>query len=437
VGGLAVRKATASLRGSAPLAIQIRAVKLTRIANEGTNLMKAKSIGAALIFAASCGLVWAQSEPVVIGVLNDMSSTFADQSGPGSVVAARMAIEEVGGTVLGRPIKLLSGDHQNKPDIAATLARRWYDTEGVQLVVDTPNSGTALAVQEVAKQAGRINIVTTAGSVALTNKSCSPTGFHWMWDTYSNSYGLVKALAKNSANTWYFITADYAFGHALEADFRKAVEQTGGKVIGASKHPVGMQDFSALVLAAQASGAKTVVVANGGNDIVNTLKAASEFGLQKSGISFVAPATFLTDVKSMGLNVAQGLTYITGFTWSLDDRSRAFADKFFERHKAMPTMGQAGVYSAVRHYLRAVEAAKSLDAAAVAAKMREMPVEDAVIRHGTIAKNGRLVHDMYLVEVPSAATSTGPWDLEHVRGTFPGAEMFQPIAESECSLAKG
>ena len=306
--------------------------------------MNAKSIGAALIFAASCGSVWAQSEPVVIGVLNDMSSTFADQSGPGSVVAARMAIDEVGGTVLGRPIKLLSGDHQNKPDIAASLARRWYDTEGVQLVVDTPNSGTALAVQEVAKQAGRINIVTTAGSVALTNKSCSPTGFHWMWDTYSNSYGLVKALAKNSANTWYFITADYAFGHALEADFRKAVEQTGGKVIGASKHPVGMQDFSALVLAAQASGAKTVVVANGGNDIVNTLKAASEFGLQKSGIGFVAPATFLTDVKSMGLGVAQGLTYITGFTWSLDDRSRAFADKFFERHKAMPTMGQAGVY---------------------------------------------------------------------------------------------
>lgn len=395
----------------------------------------AVSLGLALLPAVTPARAQTD-QPVTIGVINDMSSTFADQSGPGSVVAAQMAIDEMGGRVLGRPIRLLSGDHQNKADIASTLARRWYDTEGVQLIVDLPNSSTALAVQEVAKQRGRINIVTTAGSVALTNKSCSPTGFHWMWDTYSNSYGLVKALAKAKLDSWYFITADYAFGHALEADFTKAVQQTGGKVLGSSKHPVGMLDFSSLVVTAQSSGAKAVVIASGGNDIVNTLKAANEFGLHKAGISFVAPATFLTDVKSMGLDLAAGLTYITGFTWQHDERSKAFAQKFFERHKAMPTMGQAGAYSAVRHYLRAVEAAKTLDAKAVAEQMRKMPVNDDVVRNGTIRADGRLVHDMYLVEVPSPRVSTGPWDLERVKGVFPGADMFMPLSESACDLVK-
>ena len=392
----------------------------------------------------SLALVWlscaaiAQSDPpvVTIGVLNDMSGNFADQSGPGSLVAAQMAAEEFGGTVLGKPIKIIGGDHQNKPDVASSIARRWYDTEGVQLIVDLPNSGTALAVQEVAKRAKKINIVTTACSVALTGKSCSPTGFHWMWDTYSNSYGLVKALSSKKLDSWYFITADYAFGHALEADFRKAVEQTGGKILGSSKHPVGMMDFSSLILAAQASGARAIVVANGGNDIVNTLKAANEFGLQKSGITFVAPATFLTDVKSIGLDVAQGLTYITGFSWNYDDASRAFARKFFERHKAMPTMGQAGAYSAVRHYLRAVDAAKTLDAEKVTEKMKAAPVQDAVIRNGAIRPDHRLSHDMYLVEVRRPGESKDEWDLEKVVDTLPGESVFRPLAESDCELVK-
>jgi branched-chain amino acid transport system substrate-binding protein len=257
-----------------------------------------------------------------------------------------------------------------------------------------------------------------------------------MWDTYSNSYGLVKALTKKKLDSWFFITADYAFGHALEADFRKAIEQTGGKTLGSVKHPVGMQDYSALILAAQASKAKGVVVASGGNDIVNTLKSANEFGLQKAGISFVAPATFLTDVKSMGLDIAQGLTYVTGFTWNYDDTSRAFARKFFERHKAMPTMGQAGVYSATRHYLRAVEAAKSLDASTVAEKMREMPVSDAVIRNGRIRDDGRLVHDMYLVEVRRPGEPKDPWDLEKVEDTLAGNDVFRPLSESDCPLVK-
>ena len=248
-----------------------------------------------------------------------MAGNFSDQSGPGSLAAARMAIDELGGTVLGKPVKAIGGDHQNKPDIAAAIARRWYDNEDVQLIVDMPNSGTALAVQEVARTLKKINITSTAGSLALTGKSCAPTSFHWMWDTYSNSYGLVKALSKKKLDSWFFITADYAFGHALEADFRKAIDQMGGKTLGSVKHPVGMQDFSSLVLAAQASKARGVVVASGGNDIVNTLKSANEFGLQKAGISFVAPATFLTDVKSMGLDIAQGLVYITGFTGNYDD----------------------------------------------------------------------------------------------------------------------
>ena len=395
-------------------------------------------IFASCTLACTSAISHAQSQPsaITIGVLNDMAGNFADQSGPGSLEAARMAIEEQGGAVLGRPVKAIGGDHQNKPDIAAALARRWYEAEDVQLIVDMPNSGTALAVQEVARNLKKINITSTAGSLALTGKSCSPTSFHWMWDTYSNSYGLVKALTKKKIDSWFFITADYAFGHALEADFRKAIEQSGGKTVGSVKHPVGMQDFSALILAAQASKAKGIVVASGGNDIVNTLKSANEFGLQKAGISFVAPATFLTDLKSMGLDIAQGLTYITGFTWNYDDTSRAFGRKFFERHKAMPTMGQAGVYSATRHYLRAVEATKSLDASAVATKMREMPVSDPVIRNGTIREDGRLVHDMYLVEVRRPGEPKDPWDLEKVEDTLAGKDVFRALSESDCPLVK-
>ena len=395
-------------------------------------------ISAACMLACTTMPLHAQSEPasVTIGVLNDMAGNFSDQSGPGSLAGARMAIEEMGGTVLGKPVKAIGGDHQNKPDIAAAVSRRWYDTEGVSLVVDMPNSGTALAVQEVARTLKKINITSTAGSLALTGKSCGPTSFHWMWDTYSNSYGLVKALSKKKLDTWFFITADYAFGHALEADFRKAIEQMGGKTLGSVKHPVGMQDFSSLILAAQASKARGVVVASGGNDIVNTLKSANEFGLQKAGISFVAPATFLTDVKSMGLDIAQGLTYITGFTWTYDDTSRAFAQKFFEQHKAMPTMGQAGVYSATRHYLRAVAAANSIDATKVAEKMRELPVSDAVIRNGTIRDDGRLVHDMYLVEVRRPGESPDPWDLEKVQDVMAGNDVFRPLSESDCPLVK-
>src|ERR1700704_7170953 len=256
-------------------------------------------ISAACMLACTTMPLHAQSEPasITIGVLNDMAGNFSEQSGPGSLAGARMGMEERGGTVRGKPVKAIGGDHQNKPDIAAAVSRRWYDTEGVSLVVDMPNSGTALAVQEVARTLKKVNITSTAGSLALTGKSCSPTSFHWMWDTYSNSYGLVKALTKKKLDSWFFITADYAFGDVLEAHFRKAIEQTGGKTLGSVKHPVGMQDFSSLILAPPASKARGVVVASGGNDIVNTLKSANEFGLQKAGISFLAPSTVLTDAE--------------------------------------------------------------------------------------------------------------------------------------------
>ncbi|WP_375459732.1 ABC transporter substrate-binding protein [uncultured Enterovirga sp.] len=399
-------------------------------------MLRIVSIVGALALLASTALGQTNDQPITIGVLNDMSGNFADQSGPGSVVAARLAVEEFGGRVLGREIKIIGGDHQNKPDVASALARRWYDTQGVDLIVDTPNSGTALAVQQVANERGKINIVTTAGSVQLTGKSCSATGFHWVWDTYSNSAGLVKALAKAKIESWYFITADYAFGHALETDFRKAIEATGGKVVGGARHPVGNMDFSSLLLSAQTSGAKAIVVANGGNDIVNTLKTANEFGLPASGIRFVAPATFLTDVKSMGLDVANGLTFVDGFYWDLDDASRRFGKAFFDRHSAMPTMGQAGAYSAVRHYLAAVKAAGTTDPQQVARKMREMPVQDDVIRNGKLRADGRLVHDMYLAEVKKPAESKGPWDLEHIHETLNGDDVFRPLSESDCPLLK-
>jgi branched-chain amino acid transport system substrate-binding protein len=387
--------------------------------------------------ALGCGTAQAQISDGVIklGVLNDMSSLYADIGGKGSVLAAQMAADDVG-AIPGARVEIVSADHQNKPDVGSAIARQWLDADHVDTIVDVPTSSVALAVQEVTREKKRIFLMSGPASSDLTGKNCSPYGFQWTYDTYALAKGTGGAIVKQGGDTWFFITADYAFGHALEADFRKAIEQMGGKTVGSVKHPVGMQDFSALILAAQASKAKGVVVASGGNDIVNTLKSANEFGLNKAGISFVAPATFLTDVKSMGLDIAQGLTYVTGFTWNYDDTSRAFARKFFARHKAMPTMGQAGAYSATRHYLRAVDAAKSLDAEKVAEKMREMPVSDAVIRNGTIRSDGRLVHEMYLVEVRRFGESNDPWDLEKVVDTLSGNDVFRPLSESDCPLIK-
>jgi branched-chain amino acid transport system substrate-binding protein len=400
--------------------------------------MRIRSVvsSAALTLMGLCTSSYASEDGVKIGVITDMSGSYADLSGQGSVVAARMAVEEFGGSVLGKPITIVSTDHQNKADIAATTARQWFDRDGVDMVIDFPNSSTALAVQELARQKNKVNIVSTGATIALTNKACSPTGFHWTYDTYSNAFPLAKELIGQGGSSWYYITVDYAFGSALEADFRRAVETYGGKNLGGTKHPLNASDFSSQVTAAQASKAKVVVLANAGGDLVNGVKAASEFGMVQGGQSVIIPVTFITDVKSLGLKTAQGLQYVDAFNTDLDDRARTFTKQFLERHKKAPTMGQIGVYSGVMHYLKAVKEAKTVDGKMVADKMRTMPVNDAFVRNGHIRDDGRMVHDMYMVKVKSPAESNGPWDLIKYERTIPAESAFRPLAESECPLVK-
>ena len=378
----------------------------------------------------------ADASGVKIGVMTDLSGPYADLSGKGSVLAAQMAVEEFGGKALGKPITVLSVDHQNKADIASTVARKWFDTEGVDMVIDFPNSSTALAVQQIAKEKGKIDIVSTGGAMALTNQSCSPTGFHWAWDTYSVSYPLVNRLIAEGKDSWYYITVDYAFGNSLEADFRKAVEAGGGKNLGSTKHPLNASDFSSPVVAAMASKAKVVVLANAGNDMINGVKAAKEFGLTKGGQTLITPSTFITDIKSLGLNEAQGLIYVDPFKLDLDSKSKEFVERFYKRHNAYPTHGQIGVYSGVLHYLKAVDAAKTVDGPAVADKMRALPVNDAFVHNGKVRIDGRMVHDMYLAQAKTPGESKGAWDLVKYIGTIPGDEAFRPLSQSECPLAK-
>lgn len=378
----------------------------------------------------------ADANGVKIGVITDLSGSYADLSGRGSVLAAQMAVEEFGGKALGKPVTVLSADHQNKADIASSLARRWFDTEGVDMVIDFPNSSTALAVQEIARQKKKIDIVSTGGAMALTNQACSPTGFHWAWDTYSVSYPLVKRMVEQGRNSWYYVTVDYAFGQSLEADFRKAVDAAGGKNVGSTKHPLNASDFSSQIVAASASKAKVVVLANAGNDMINGVKAAREFGLLRAGQTVITPSTFITDIKSLGLNAAQGLTYVDPFKLDLDAKSKGFVETFYKRHKAYPTHGQIGVYSGVLHYLKAVEAAKTVDGPVVAEKMRALPVNDAFVHSGKVRADGRMVHEMYLAEVKTPAESKRPWDLVKYIGSIPEDEAFRPLSASECPLVK-
>jgi branched-chain amino acid transport system substrate-binding protein len=378
----------------------------------------------------------ASQDGVKIGVITDMSGSYADLSGAGSVLAARMAVEEFGGTVLGKPVTVVSVDHQNKADVAATTARKWFDTEGVDMVIDFPNSSTALAVQDLAKQKDKVSIVSTGAAIVLTNKSCSPTGFHWTYDTYSNAYPLAKELIKQGKDSWYYITVDYAFGHALEADFRRAVETFGGKTAGSVKHPLNASDFSSQVTSALASKAKVVVLANAGGDLINSVKAASEFGLVKAGQTVIIPVTFNTDIKSLGLQAAQGLQYVDAYNTDLDQKSKDFVRRYTERQKKAPSMGQIGVYSGVLHYLKGVREANSVSGKEVAQKMRGMPVNDAFVRNGHIRADGRMEHDMYLVKVKTPAESKGAWDLVKYERVIPAESAFKPLAESECPLVK-
>jgi len=373
--------------------------------------------------------------PIKIGVLSDMSGPYADQAGLGSVEAARMAIEDAGGKIGNQPIELVSADHQHKTDVANTIARHWFDVEGVDVIVDMPNSAVALAMQRLVKEKNKIALYATAATTELTGKQCSPNGIQWVYDAYSNAAGLAKALVAKGDKSWFFLTVDYALGISLQAEASKAITALGGTVVGSVRHPLNNPDFSSFLLQAQASDAKVIAFANAGSDTINSVKQAGEFGLTKNHV-IVAPLVYISDIHSMGLQMAHGLTYIEGFYWDLNDDTRAWSKRFFERRKAMPTMTHAGVYSAVSHYLKAVKAAGTADTQAVLAKMREMPVDDFFSRGGTIRKDGRMAHDMLLVEVKTPQESKYPWDYYKVVATLPADQAFRPLSESECPLVK-
>lgn len=369
-----------------------------------------------------------------IGILNDQSGTYADLAGPGSVEAARMAVEEFGGKVNGVKVEIVSGDHQNKADVGATIARTWMDRDGVDAIADFSNSSVGLAVQALAAERKKITLV-TAASTQFTGKACTPYSSQWVYNSYSNGHGLAKLLTERGANTWFLVTVDYAFGHAFADDIRKTVTAAGGKVLGEVRHPLNASDMSSFLLQAQASKAKVVAFASAGGDLTTAIKQAGEFGLTRNQL-LAAPSVFINDVHSLGLKTAQGLQFLTAFYWDRDEASRAWSRKFFERRKAMPTMTQAGVYSSVRHFLKAVEAAGTDDGERVAQKMKELPIRDAYTANGRVRQDGQVMHDMYLVEVKNPAESKGPWDYYKVLATVPADQVFQPLSTSECPLVR-
>jgi len=370
---------------------------------------------------------------VKIGVLNDQSGLYADLGGPGSVTAARMAAEDAGGMVLGRPIEIVFADHQNKADVGVAIARRWFENESVDMAIGFDNSSVALGVEQLAAEHNRIAIAGAVGSTAFTGKNCTRNEASWIYDSYALTTSLAKSTVAEGRDTWFFITVDYAFGHSLEADATAAVQAAGGKVLGSVRHPLNTSDFSSYLLQAQASGAKVVAFANGGGDMVNAVKQANEFGLTKKQ-SMVALLIFISDVHSMQLQAAQGLKFVTGFYWDRDDDSRAWSKRFFDKQGRMPTMAQASIYSAVRHYIKAIAAAGTDEAKAVMVKMRELPVNDFYVKNGHVREDGRLVHDMLFAQVKTPAESGKPWDYYKILSVIPGDQAFRPLAEGGCPL---
>jgi branched-chain amino acid transport system substrate-binding protein len=402
-------------------------------------MLKFLSVLCTLVALLNSGDVRAQvsGDTVKIGVLTDQAGFLASIAGRGSVLAAKMAIEDFGGRVLGKPIELVDADHQNKPDIAASIAHRWIDVDGVDMIADLTNSAVALAVQNIGKEKKRITITSGGGTTELTGKQCSPTGFHWTWDTYATATGTGKAMMAQGNDTWFFITADYAFGLAAERDLTKLVLESGGKVLGSVKHPTNTQDFASYLLRAQASKAKVIALANGGTDTSNSVKQASEFKITQGGQKLVGLAIFISDTHAMGLDKAEGLLLVTGFYWDRTEETRKWSKRFMERYNGTaPTMVQAGVYSSTMHYLKAVQAAGTDASDKVAAKMRELPVEDFFASKGTVREDGRMVHEMYLVQVKGPAESKYPWDYYKVVSVIPGEQAFRPLPESECPLIR-
>ena len=388
---------------------------------------------ASLCLSSSLAGAQISNDVVRIGVLNDQSGLYADLGGPGSVTAARMAAEDAGGKVLGKPIDVVFADHQNKADIGVAVARRWFETEGVDMAIGFDNSSVALAVEQLAAEHNRIAIAGAVGSTAFTGKNCTKNEASWVYDSYALTTSLAKSIVAEGRDTWFFITVDYAFGHSMEADATTAVQAAGGKVLGSVRHPLNTSDFSSYLLQAQASGAKVVALANGGGDMVNTVKQANEFGLGKKQ-SLVSLLIFISDVHSMQLQAAQGLKFITAFYWDRDDDTRAWSKRFFDKQGRMPTMAQASVYSAVKHYIAAIAAAGTDEAKAVMAKMRELPVNDFYVKNGHVREDGRLVHDMLFAQVKTPAESSKPWDYYKILAAIPGDQAFRPLAEGGCPL---
>ncbi|HEX6101872.1 MAG TPA: ABC transporter substrate-binding protein [Alphaproteobacteria bacterium] len=402
--------------------------------------MKKTLLAAVALCAIAAGSAHAEMSggTVKIGVMNDMSGLYADLSGQGSVIAAQMALEDFGGNVNGTKVEIVSADHQNKPDIGSNVVRQWFDVDGVDVVVDVPTSSVALAVNDIAKEKNKVFLVSGAAASDLTGPKCSPNTIHWTYDTWALANGTGKAVVQTGGDTWFFLTADYAFGHALERDTSAVVQANGGKVLGSVKHPLQNADFSSFLLQAQSSGAKVIGLANAGGDTTNSIKQAAEFGIVQGGQSLAGLLVFLTDVHALGLETAQGLILTEAFYWDANDETRKFAAEFAKRNRGIhPTMVHAGVYSSVLHYLKALkELGADADGAAVVAKMKEMPTEDRLFGKGEVRVDGRHIHPMYLFEVKKPAESKGPWDYYKLRATIPAEEAFRPLDQGGCPLAK-
>ena len=412
----------------------MKAMKQTRVA-----LAMVAGAGAlAGVMAAGAAQAQISGNTIKIGVLSDMSSLYTDLAGAGSVIAAKMAVEDSGIEKRGIKVEIVSADHQNKPDVGSAIARRWYDAENVDVIADVPNSGVALAVSQISKDQNKVFLASGPGSSDLTGKACSPNTVHWAYDTWMLANGTGTALTKAGGSTWFFITADYAFGQALERDTTAAVGAAGGKVLGGVRAPLNNQDFSSFLLQAQASKAKVIGLANAGGDTTNSIKQAAEFGIVKGGQSMAGLLVFLTDIHGLGLPIAQGLTFTETFYWDMNDQTRAFSKRFAAADKGIhPTMVHAGVYSSVLHYLKSVEALKNdTDGMKIVAKMKEMPTDDPLFGKGSIRVDGRKIHPAYLVEVKKPAESKAPWDYYKIVATIPADQAFRPLKDGGCSLVK-
>jgi branched-chain amino acid transport system substrate-binding protein len=398
------------------------------------------AIGAISVIAASlvASAVQAQvsGDAVKIGVLVDKTGVYSANGGPGAVTAVEMAVKDFGGKVLGKPIEVVSADYQNKVDIALTKAREWIDRDQVDMIIESTDSASAIALQKLGAQKKKVMIFAGSATTALTNKECTPYGIHYVYDTYALATGTGRAVMESGGDTWYFLTADYAFGSSLENDTTRVIKEMGGKVLGTIRHPLSASDFSSFLLQAQASKAKVVGFANAGKDTQTAVRQAAEFGLTKSGQKLATLLIFDTDLKGMGLPIAQGLLFTTGYYWDMNDETRAWSKRFYEAHKSMPTMIQAGMYSATMHYLKSIQQANGDDADAVMQKMKGTEINDFFAKKGKIREDGRMVHDMYLAEAKKPSESKSDWDLLKIIKTIPGDQAYQPLSESTCPLVK-